>query len=73
VSNFETRMARWEYCKVDLGTIPRKATDIDLLNDLGKDGWELIKITPNSIAYLKSHLPVSARRTKPAAKQFEWA
>jgi hypothetical protein len=69
-------MAQWEYCKVDLGTIPSRSTDVDLLNDLGNEGWELVNIMPNSIAYLKRELPASvpsksARRTKPAAAQVE--
>jgi hypothetical protein len=53
-------MSQWEYRKVDLGMLPRRSTDIDLLNDLGKEGLELVNITPNTMAYLKRQLPVSA-------------
>jgi DNA-binding protein H-NS len=43
----------WEYRKIDLNERPRKTDDIDVLMDAGKDGWELVQITPNNIAYLK--------------------
>ena len=71
-------MAQWEYCKVDLGTTAPGSTDVALLNDLGQEGWELVYITPNSIAYLKrQHLASvpskSARRVKPAAAEIDQA
>jgi hypothetical protein len=46
-------MHEWEYTKFDLNDLPRKAKDIDLLNDAGAKGWEIITITPNAVAYLK--------------------
>ena len=33
-----------------------KSEDIDLLNDAGGDGWELVAILPNNISYLKRAL-----------------
>ena len=30
-----------------------KSVDIDLLDDLGQERWELVTITPNKMAYLK--------------------
>jgi hypothetical protein len=49
-------MHEWEYSKVDLNDLPRKTEDIDLLNDAGAEGWEIITITPNMIAYLKRQI-----------------
>jgi Domain of unknown function (DUF4177) len=46
-------MNQWEYQKLDLNDLPRKADDIDVLNDAGKDGWELVAITANNVAILK--------------------
>ncbi len=71
-------MAQWEYCKIDLGMTARQSTDVDLLNDLGTEGWELVNIMPNGIAFLKRPLPLSApskslRRAKQAATQVEKA
>jgi DNA-binding protein H-NS len=43
----------WEYRKIDLNDRPRKTDDVDLLGDAGKEGWELVQITANDIAYLK--------------------
>jgi hypothetical protein len=65
-------MPDWEYSKTDLNGLPRKTNDIDLLNDLGQDGWELVNITANNIAYLKRQISASApakaaRRTKAPA------
>ena len=42
----------YEYRKIDLGTVPAKLSDIDVLNDAGKDGWELVAISANYCAYL---------------------
>ena len=46
-------MARWEYTKIHLSELPRQGDDVDLLNDAGNNGWELVGITNNNIAYLK--------------------
>jgi len=46
-------MPEFEYEKVNLNYIPRRGDDIDLLDELGEDGWELVAITANNIAYLK--------------------
>jgi hypothetical protein len=55
-------MAAWEYRKIDLGDLPREAHDLDLLAKAGDDGWELIVITINNMAYLKR--PISKQRSK---------
>jgi hypothetical protein len=46
-------MHEWQYRKVDLNDLPRRVEDIDLLNDAGAEGWEIVTITANHIAYLK--------------------
>jgi hypothetical protein len=56
-------MAEWEYRKIDLNDPPRKATDLDLLEKAGAENWELVVITPNSIAYLRRPI------TKPPLKK----
>jgi hypothetical protein len=61
-------MPQWEYSKRDLGEVPAKIDDIDLLNDSGREGWELVAITANNIAYLKRPLGGTAAAPEPAAK-----
>jgi len=61
-------MPQWEYSKRDLSEVPAKIDDVDLLNDAGRDGWELVAITANNIAYLKRPLGGSAAPAEPAAK-----
>lgn len=46
-------LMEWEYKKISLNDVSRRADDIDLLNDAGKEGWELVGITINNVAYLK--------------------
>ena len=43
----------YEYRKIDLGAVPIKVSDIAVLNDAGKDGWELVIIAANHCAYLR--------------------
>ena len=49
----EMTMSQWEYQKLDLNNVPTRSDDINLLNDVGKAGWEVIAITANNIVYLK--------------------
>ena len=61
-------MAKFEYEKVNLNYIPREGDDIDLLDELGKEGWELVGITANNIAYLKRQMGSAKNRcTRPPA------
>jgi H-NS histone family protein len=46
-------VSEWEYRKIDLSQLPRKTDDIDLLCDAGEEGWELVAILANNVAYLK--------------------
>jgi hypothetical protein len=55
-------MQEWEYIRICLSDLPLNIDSVDILNDAGKDGWELIVITSNNIAYLKLEI------TKPASK-----
>jgi hypothetical protein len=61
---------RWEYRTLDLNDLPRKVGELDVLNDAGDDGWELVAITVNRIAFLKRQIeddpaPSRRRRTAP--------
>jgi hypothetical protein len=42
-----------EYLKIALNDHHRQQDEIDLLCDAGADGWELIAITANNVAYLQ--------------------
>jgi hypothetical protein len=57
-------MREWEYQKLDLNNLPRKTSDIDVLCDAGRVGWELVYISPNSFAYIKRELPAAGPAPK---------
>ena len=63
-------MPQWEYSKIDLNDGPRKTEDIDVLNGVGEQGWQLIAITANNFAYLMRQVaepaPVKPPRRKAA-------
>jgi hypothetical protein len=63
----ELPMPGWEYLKINLNEVPRKRNDIGLLNDAGDEGWEVVAILPNNIAYLKRELGVEASTDDDAA------
>jgi DNA-binding protein H-NS len=46
-------MKKWEYKKIAFNEAPRRGDEIDLLCDAGEDGWELVAVLPNGVAYLK--------------------
>ena len=62
-------MTLWEYRKIDLSGINARSDDVELLNHAGQDGWELLAITANNIAYLKRSVPVAAARKATAPKR----
>lgn len=63
-------MERWEYMKLDLNDLPRNKDSIDVLNNAGREGWELTHLTANHFAYLKRLIeetaPAKPARRKPA-------
>jgi H-NS histone family len=46
-------MRTWEYMKMVLNEASRRGDEIDLLCDAGAEGWELVAVLPNGVAYLK--------------------
>jgi hypothetical protein len=61
-------MPQWEYEKLDLNDTPRKASEIDVLNNAGQDGWEIVAITPNNVAFLKRPVPQLATAKSPSRR-----
>ena len=59
-------MPLWQYRKMNLNDTRRKTDDIDLLDDAGKSGWELVVIATNNIAYLKRQVVDRAEEQQPA-------
>jgi hypothetical protein len=49
----ETQLSEWEYRKIDLNQQRPRSDELDMLNTCGADGWELVAITSNNVAYLK--------------------
>jgi hypothetical protein len=46
-------VAEWKYRKLFLNLHPPRGDELDVLNAAGAEGWELVSITGNNIAYLK--------------------
>ena len=46
-------MPEWKYRKIALNFHGPQGDELDLLNAAGADGWELVGITSNNMAYLK--------------------
>ena len=62
-------MPQWEYSKIDLSNLPPRTDDVDLLDDAGKDGWELVGIAANNFAYLKRRSDNDAAAAEAPRKQ----
>ena len=62
-------MPQWQYCVIYLNDAPRESNELDVLNDAGGEGWELIGITVNNIAYMKHQIlaPAKTLRRKASA------
>ena len=64
-------MAEWEYRKLFLNMHPPQGDELDVLNAAGAEGWELVSITSNNLAYLKRQVDEVALSpdadSKPAA------
>jgi len=46
-------MPEWKYRKIALNLYRPQGDELDLLNAAGAEGWELVGITSNNMAYLK--------------------
>ena len=46
-------MPQWEYRKIDLSDPRHMTSDVELLNAAGEEGWEVVHITTNNVAYQK--------------------
>lgn len=62
-------MPQWEYRKIDLCDISPKKDDIDLLNEAGREEWELVAIIGNNCAYLKRPIRTAAASARPRGRQ----
>ena len=49
-------MADWQYRKVHLNQHAPRGDELDMLNAVGAEGWELVGITSNNVAYLKREI-----------------
>jgi hypothetical protein len=49
-------MTAWEYRAIDLGDLPPRTNESTLLNAAGDEGWELVAISSNNVAYLKRQI-----------------
>jgi H-NS histone family len=60
-------MTEWEYKKIDLNQLARQTDEIDVLCKAGEDGWELVVILANNVAYLKRELDEVVSETTAAS------
>ena len=67
-------MPEWEYRKLNLNELPRGRDDVDVLNEAGQEGWELVGITSLNLAFLKRAIdqpapqPAAPRKARTQAK-----
>ena len=61
-------MTMWEYDQINLNELPRKMNALDVLNDAGAEGWELVTLTALNIAILKRP-PERKKTTRSKATQ----
>jgi hypothetical protein len=57
-------MPQWEYRRINFGELLRGTEE--LLNSAGKEGWELVAITNNGVAYLKRQIEVEVATPRSA-------
>jgi hypothetical protein len=58
-------MQQWEYIRIDLSSASARRGDIDILTSAGNEGWELVAITVNNIAYLKRPVATAKSKARP--------
>jgi hypothetical protein len=51
----------WQYRKIDLSQQHPRRDEVHLLNAAGAQGWELVGVTRNNIAYLKRTLATTVQ------------
>jgi hypothetical protein len=70
IDSKETQMVRWEYLTIDLAYLPARTDEIDLLNEAGEQGWELIAIMSNHVAFLRRQVdnPADAPANPPTRR-----
>jgi DNA-binding protein H-NS len=67
-------VSEWEYKKIALSELPRGRDDVDVLNDAGDEGWELVAILANQVAYLKREIAdAHSERAEPGEARLEAA
>ena len=61
-------MPQWEYEVLDLNELPKRTNVLDVLNDAGSRGWELVSISSLNIAVLKRQIapppPAETRKAR---------
>ena len=57
-------MTQWEYMTIDFGELPPRARPLAALNNAGGQGWELVAIVSNNVAYLKRPVGKGSRPTR---------
>jgi hypothetical protein len=62
-------MRTWDYRKLALNEAPRGRDEIDLLRDAGEEGWELVAVLPNCVAYLKREVEQHAADEEPTREE----
>lgn len=60
----EKYVTRWEYRTIDFGELPPRVRPLTVLNTAGGQGWELVAIVANNVAYLKRPIGQGSRATK---------
>ena len=66
-------MPEWEYRKIDLNQYRPRGDELDLLNAAGADGWELVGIASNNMAYLNARWKKSRpRRIRTKLGRMRW-
>jgi hypothetical protein len=51
------QMKKWEYWSLDLAALPRRHSETDVLNEMGREGWELVAVTPPHRGIFKRLVP----------------
>ena len=57
-------MTQWEYRTIEFGELPPRVRPLTALNTAGAQGWELVAIVGNNVAYLKRPIGKASRATK---------